>query len=425
MKIEEFISNPIESFIKAERYVNDGSRSNINNTTSENTRPLSGTISFAAKIFRFNDKVTVEEFGNMPCWSIPKDCIVVHPDMVENEFISPNISEKPLDIIVVPTASGRTVFNLTNKTFIKLAYTEILGRIPRHMTKEKIQSSCEVTNILKRIIDENKVNQRFSIFREDYGKIAYLPLGNVMYELGVLFRESSPYPYIDECESLIPFFSLFSKEYIPGTDRTPCIEQDEPLIIQLFKKQTLPLAVFLIDNILKPLFHTYFDALIFGGIELEAHAQNMLLTINKDFQIKRIVCRDLESAGRDIPLMQHFNIQYNDIASGYKYNTHKIKNCGEKYDSYHRTHSFMFDFKLGEYIVSPIINCICNYNNDVDRDNLLTQIKDFNQQFINKLPSGFFPPEWCDYEDRVWNEGEKKEYNWHKNPKYRHVQGDV
>ena len=77
---------------------------------------------------------------------------------------------------------------------------------------------------------EQKINSAFSFLREDFGRVAHIPfdyLANTeielsqnekgCYELGVLFREMKPYPYLQEEEYLIPFFALFSKEYDPIT----------------------------------------------------------------------------------------------------------------------------------------------------------------------------------------------------------------
>ena len=321
----------------------------------------------------------------------------------------------------MPTASGRTTFSIENNIFIKLAYLKILGRIPRHIPKEKIQSACEITRILKNIIDSGKTNSKFSILNEDKGRVAFLPQNDGYYELGVIFRDALPYPMKDEFHALIPFFSLFSKEYEPGSNWVPCKFQDDPLVIQLYKKQNRNVSIddFVLDDIIKPLLNTYFDALIYGGIELEAHAQNMLIAIDNKFNILQIVCRDLESAGRDITLMQHFNLKYLDVAKNYKYILKTNIEVGEKYSIYQRTHSFMFDFKLGEYIITPLIECICEYNSGINKIEFEDKIKKYCDQFIKLLPEDFFPKEWCDYDDVVWDINKEKTYNWHENPKYR------
>ena len=227
--------------------------------------------------------------------------------------------------------------------------------------------------------------------------------------MGVLFREFKPFPYLQEDEFLIPFFALFSQEYSPITKKIVAC-QDKPLLIQLFEAQNKSMIEFLLEDILFPLYNTYFDALIFAGVELEAHAQNMLLTINNEYVVKRIVCRDLESAGRDVPVMEYIGLDFVK-ESNYKYNTIKPIEVGQKYPKYYINHSFMFDFKLGEYIVTPLIDLAHKYNS-FDRKALIDKIKEFNRQFIKQLPNDFFPPDWCYYENINW-ELEKKDKDIH------------
>jgi hypothetical protein len=208
---------------------------------------------------------------------------------------------------------------------------------------------------------------------------------------------------------------------MPGSNWIECENQDDPLIIQLYNKQqkNISLETFVLEDIIKPLLNTYFDALIFAGIELEAHAQNMLIAIDNNYQIIQIVCRDLESAGRDISLMEFLGIKYNNIANNYKFITDNVTLRTNDYSDYQRTHSFMFDFKLGEYIITPIIDTICSYKTSINRDLLTNEIKEFCDQFICKLPKNYYPDKWCDYDDIIWTEMSEKKYNWYDNPKYR------
>lgn len=420
MKLEEFWNNPIEAYLKAERYVNNGSRSGIKNTTSVETSPLSSVDAFELYSIETDNLICI---GQDKEFVFPSKYVLIHPDLVESELL---LSYKgcisKTGIKVNPTASGRTTYCSDYGCFIKLAYFEILGRIPRHIGLDILQSAFEVTKNLKSLIDSEVCNSSFAILREDKGLLIKLNLPDrETYELGVIFREGKPYPSLPEYFAMVPFFSLFSKEFKPDSNWELCEHQDEPLIVQLFLKQSefTTILDFTLNKILKPLFHTYFDALLFGGIELEAHAQNMLISISRNFEVKQIVCRDLESAGRDISLMQERNISFNDIAKSYKYIKKTIPDSGEKYSTYQRTHSFMFDFKLGEYIVTPIIECICDFDPTINRVNLVSQIKLYNNSFIRQFPNDYFPVQWCDYDDVVWGDSVKKIYNWHDNPKYR------
>jgi len=433
MHVEEFINGLNAGFIKAERYLNDGSPSGFSelNTTSKMTCPRGQFSSFNLQQIKFIENIFIEDIGEYKSDIVKDGCIFIHPDMVNSTELLDKASYCVIDeLAVAPTASGRTVLTLKDNHFIKLAYIGYLGRLIRHMNSEIIHSANEVTKQLISATKTNKLNNSFSFLREDFGRVAHIPkkilLPNKIelpfndkdcYEWGVLFRESKPFPYIDEKEFLIPFFSLFSKEYDPLTGE-PTNHQDKPLLVQLYEKQSKSISNFLLNDILFPLFNTYFDALIYAGVELEAHSQNMLLSITEDYSIKRIVCRDLESAGRDVPLMERIGLDFNKYGN-YKYNSIKPIEVGQKYQKYYINHSFMFDYKLGEYIVTPLIELAHTYE-PFDLKQLQNKIKEFNRQFIEKLPSNFFPDDWCSYENINWElEKKTRVYIWHDNPKYR------
>jgi hypothetical protein len=432
--LEEFPEDPQKAYLKAERYVNGGSPSGLSNlyTTSERTQPRSQYPSFDLSLIRFDQGVVIEDIGEGVGDYIAEDCMYVHPDMLESTYLlNDGAYSIEKTVAVAPTASGRTVMVLGQTYFLKLAYMGYLGRLVRHINREIVLSAREVTRQLVTAVQTNKLNPAFSILQERCGRIAHVPInrlgtnavatfsgkGKTSYELGVLFRDGRPFPYVDEEELLVPFFSLFSKEYDPRTG-LPVISQDKPLLIQLFERQTKQIDIFLVESILYPLFNTYYDALIYGGVELEAHAQNMLLTIDRQGTIKRIVCRDLESAGRDLPVMEYMGIEY--VKDGtYKCNAIFPKEPKHKYPKYYITHSFMFDFKLGEYLVTPLID-LANQYYPFDREALGKKIKEFNRQFIDQLPSGYYPPDWCRYESINWErEGREREYIWQNEPKYR------
>ena len=52
----------------------------------------------------------------------------------------------------------------------------------------------------------------------------------------------------------------------------------------------------------------YFDTLVTHGFGMEAHAQNTLIAIDSDYQIKLIVFRDMESVDKDLPLREYLGV---------------------------------------------------------------------------------------------------------------------
>ncbi|MDE6058775.1 MAG: hypothetical protein K2G44_01895 [Clostridia bacterium] len=433
MKIEEYERDSIAAYIKAERYVNDGSPSRFSQNTTKIGAPTSAIGGFDVVLAELPKDIFCRDVGDEQC-GLPKGTMLIHPDMMDNPILRDVGIKQCGKEFVYPTASGRTVFDADDKRFYKLAYLNYLGRIIRHMEYNRLMSAKEATDLLVRVATDNRANKRFSLLKEDCGRVAFLPIDpktvdpslkipqqcidSGLYEWGVLFREFNPYPYVKEKEYLVPFFSLFGGEYKPETNEFS--KDHEIFISQIFKKQSKSLERFLLDELLFPLYNTYFDCLLLGGVELEAHAQNMLVTLNKDYQIKRIVCRDLESAGRDMDLIKYLNIDYATTITDYKCNYRKPKDPDQKYDKYTITHSFMFDFKLGEYIVTPMLEKLKQIYPSMNIAQITEELKDFNRQFIKLLPLGFFPPDWCHYENINFEEtGKPRVYIWQDNPKYR------
>lgn len=416
MNLCEFKYNPVEAYLKCERFVNDGSPSKNNNTTSANTAPKSSVENFCMSLVEFEGNVEIEQIGDEVCGIFP-NTIFVHPDMLNDGVLS-NFSHKVIEqLIVEPTSSGRTVLSKDDKfpMFIKLAYPKCLGRLTRHMGKEKILSACEVTDRLVEAIDAKYMNPKFALLKENKGRIAKLPTEEV-YEWGMIVREFKPYPYTEAVEYMMPFFSLFSSEYLPGEETIN--ETHTPFLKQFFDAQSKESNEFLLEDILFPLFDCYFDALIHSGIELEAHGQNMLFTFDEEFKIQRIICRDLESAGRDVTLMERLGIPFN-VENKYKCNQLLDKEDNQKYAKWYITHSFMFDFKLGEYIVTPMIECAKKNLPGIDEGHIIRSIKNHNKQYVEQLPD-FFPPDWCYYSNENFEQtGKAKTYIWEDNPKYR------
>lgn len=417
MLLKEFIENPIDAYLKCERFINNGSPSKNNNTTSESTAPKSAVENFKISLVSFNHSVKTEDIGEK-IEHIPSNAIYIHPDFLNEVVLLAKQAKVLKNIVVAPTSSGRTVLTQnTNPTmFLKLAYPKCLGRLTRHMGRDKILSACEVTNRLVCAIDNNEMNGKFALLKENKGRIAYIPDSKNIYEWGMIIRESRPYPYVDDEEYIMPFFSLFASEYIPGGNSTNL--EHIYFIRQFYDAQKKDANSFMLEDLIFPLFDCYFDALLKAGIELEAHAQNMLFSFDKDFKIRRIICRDLESAGRDITLMRRLGIPCN-TENQYKCNQLLPKDPFQKYEKWYITHSFMFDFKLGEYIITPLIECAKKCIPGINEKKLIRQIKNHNKYYISKLPD-FFPPDWCYYSSENFEEtGNVKTYIWEDNPKYR------
>ncbi|UTA67547.1 IucA/IucC family protein [Emticicia sp. 21SJ11W-3] len=384
MLLDELILHPYRSRYYLERYVNDGSPSGFStiNTTKPKTSPFELNSWFNLYIC-FAPKMMFREYGNIPEMNIneinsDENWIFVHPDMFDNIFfLNKSFKIKLIDQYkVVPTASGRTVqlVNTINEDYIKLHYSGILGRISRELPFFKAIAGPEISNILKKAVDEKLLNKSFSFLPELGARVLINP--DNMEEWGMVWRENKPYGLNEEFSHfMLPSFSLFSMDRL-NIHHFPILKQ----IIDKFNYEPEQYAL---EKIIYPLIECYFSVVINLGLQPELNSQNLLLGFNKDFSKCSFVIRDLESVDKDLTLMRLKDIKFNFLSYPYK--------CIESTQfNYSIKHSFMYDFKLGESILEPIINLINQYYN-IDKLRLQLKIKEYSKQFIKQLPKDFYP----------------------------------
>lgn len=391
-----------------ERYVNNGSPSGFDrkHTSSKVTAPRSKAPDFDLLVLEFDESIDIKTIGK-DVSIIGERCIFCHPDNLNNDILQ-DLSDH-FDIVdrvrVAPTASARSVKLLGTEYFVKLDYMGFLGRIRRNLDYQHLLSACEVTRDICSGIDSGIYNEKFGLLKEDKGRVAYLPRKDgSFYEFGYLIREANPHHRLADKELfLVPAFSLFAKDLYAPTYK--------PLLLQLYEHSGKNINDFAFYDVLGPILDCYFDALVNHGFGMEAHAQNTLIAIDSHYQIKLIVSRDMESVDKDLPLRKYLGVQSKINALDYK--------CLRETDyNYTIKHSFMFDFKLGEYLLSPMIDLL-SIVEGFKRDDILDQMKCKSRTYISRLPNDYFPDVWYNYENRQFNEGEKRPYISNEHPKYR------
>jgi hypothetical protein len=396
-----------------ERYVNDGSPSGFSDkiTSSEPTKAKSINNSFHLIGLSLNDKINIQDYGEKPTFADNWQ-MLVHPDMIyepENNSLLAECTNFDLQALkVVPTSSIRTVKALDKEGwFIKLHYDGLIGRIDRKIGRNQAISAIEISKMIETAITQNKLPEKFFIQREPFARVVDLQGENEQpYEWGIVLREPFVYPQNDKVKFLIPAFSLFSKDHKNLKHKS--------ILTQLIEKQAKNIDDFLFEDLIAPVFESYFELLLNCGLQLECHAQNTLFAIDENFKVLGMVAKDMESIDKDISLMADLGIGQNIETLNYK--------CLRKSDyNYQIMHSFMFDFKLGEYLISPIIDDAIKNFPTFNAESLIGKIKEFNHTFIAKLPKDFFPDynEWYSDKKEIRDRTQKKEYVINKNPKFR------
>lgn len=411
-----FFTDP-DIYLNMERYLNDGSPSGFTqkNNTTEHYNPFSNCPYFKVRGFLISDtNVKCMDYGKKPDWVINNE-IIVHPDYEKCFRTYRNSSER----IVIPTASARTVYSESEKKYLKLQYNRKIGRLERLFTPEKICNAIKISSILKEKFDKGIMPDDIFFMPETFGRI--IDFGENFEEhletryWGMVIRDSLPYPMINNCEKrLIPAFSLFANNY-KKTSTKSMIE----LLYDFRKQVDLDQKDFLIKKIIKPALKLYFEILLNTGFHIEAHAQNILYLLSIEgstIDIKGAVIRDFESFDKDLNIMNNLG-----IASMFDSITENV-NDSLNSQRYIKRNSYLFDFKFGEYFLTPILEHCRKIFPQVDVDMMIQEIKSFNASYIKKLPKNFFP-------EKIWFSYAKVEFDrstderpWITNdelPKYR------
>ena len=398
-----------KTYLYLERYVNSGSPSGFSErkTTSANTSPYTGVDQFPLLEFNDEDLETINLGSPQPLFE--KGVNYAHPDSINSSILQQ--AKRKLDktsFNVSPTAGGRTMFirGHSQNGYLKLTYdTSRIGRVDRQLTLKLCQSSLEVTRSLKNGIDRKIFTPAFALLLESSSKVSMLLTSQSVYEWGVIFRESKPYPYRETRVQLVPGFSLF------GIDRHR--SNDESLINQFIHLSNSEPSAYLL-HLLKMIVDCYWQVVINCAFHPEMHGQNCLFEVDESYRVTRLVMIDMQSVDKDIPLARHLGL--NDKWESYP------EACFDKNIYFYDIRSsFIYDFKLGEYLLTPLIKSVAK-RYTIDATSIANEIRSYvRSNYICKLPATYFPADGCWYDcDKTEREpGQKRQYYPNANPKYR------
>jgi hypothetical protein len=405
MKIDVIDLSSPECLSYLERYVNDGSPSGFSDkfTTSDFTSPLGDTENFNIVEADIPDSFSVIRLGHPPD-SLNKCGFLLHPDMANCRFWS--AIEKRKGPSVTPTSSARTVRMIDKDLFyIKLSYDHIIGRTPRSIGKQQATSAIEVTSIISSAIDKKHLPNKFRFMREIYAEVICPDISSEKNdEWGYVIREPNPYPEKNDEIIIIPAFSLFSKDR-----KAP----DDPYLIdQLIQRSEISPWDYVVNGLISPLIEAHFSLLTKCGLQLEPHAQNMLFSFDEFGHPKSVIARDAESIDKDLGIIESYRLSLIITETNYKL----LK--PEDYN-YQIMHSFMFDFKLGEYLIAPLVSSLSRITGDTT-EKINQEIRRITRPYLSNLPDDFFPSDhWFSYENIIHDRSKRRDYIKNMNPKYR------
>ena len=376
MKLNDICLLNNEALDYMERKINEGSLSGFTrkNTSTDETNPFL-CESFKVKKFYPKENNIITSYGLIPDFCYPRnsenDYVYIHPDWLSKKSVE-KLPKGTIEDgeIVIPTSSVRTVRIKGTNYYLKLAYPGEIGRLKRDLHYEHLMSGIELTDTLMHMKENVNVPRLFEFMPEIGGKI----LKSDSSEFGFLIRKIPD--SISSCY-IIPAFSLIARDNMNPND--------ECLLIQLLNIKERPRDFFL-DYICFPLIDIFFFCYVTEGLIPEMHSQNILYALDEEFKVKKVVLRDLESFDKDVSMREKLSLKP-FLSFPYK--------CFSKSDKYYlMRHSFMFDHKLCEYLINPLVKCASYI---LDSKNIISTIKEYVHDKLLSLDEPFFLEDNCWY----------------------------
>lgn len=391
MLLYEIERNPIAAFDYLERQVNNGSKSGFTyiHNTSIQTNPLYSDGYHIMKL--------VSKRRNIECFGTPHsnnnlfgadESIFIHPDWLlpQNIEIISKLGTVEEDLSVMPTSSSRTVRVDKSDIYIKLHYPGVIGRLNRSLGFQQLKAGLEISSIFEEARNNKKLPACFDYMPESYGRL----LRDGQNEIGYIIREL---PKTIKNYYLVPGFSLFS--YDRNVLNAP------QLLTQILKRSNSPREFFL-EEICFKLIDVFFWCALEEGLIPEMHSQNVVFAFNEKWEIEKIILRDFESIDKDLSIRRRLGKHTN-----FEEYPYKCISSGDK--NYLKRHSFMYDHKLGEYLLDPLIECAASFLH-INFHDVHKKLRNYVREIYGNAIKGFFPSDGCWYKypnieiDRSTNE---------------------
>lgn len=338
MRLDDVLASPGVAWLAMERYVNDGSPSGITTTTSERTSPTGPYPDFELPFFSCPG-VAVRTTG--PAISdpgLPGDAFPVHPDLdsaTEGGLPGDHPPALVDTVKVTPTSSGRTVAITDPRVrlvHVKLHYPRVLGRFARRIDDRRADAALDTSALL--------ADARAGLPAE----VAFLPESAALVAPGgtaAILRSPTPYPHRDTA-ALVPLFALFSRDRHRPDDPT--------LLRQLLEGDPDPAAT-VWDRLVRPILDGWTHLALHLGLLAEWNAQNLLVELDAEGRLGRIVFRDLEGQHRDPARRPSWTTLVTAT-------DHRVLTADDTAARQQR--SWLYDFKLGDYVLDPLVAAVAH-----------------------------------------------------------------
>ena len=318
----------IPSLAYLERYRNEGTRTYSRHSDYSEAeimyQPGAGAESFTLPVFSVSTDHLNIYLANPSTALVSRylhgdrALFCVHPQVLANCGDDPYLQMIEQEgrewdrLVVEPSSSTRTLLVKDREAHaLKVHFPFRISRYGRKMRDEVIEQAVAVSLELEEGID--RFDQSFGFLPEVIGVACRnREVSDERGEnWGYLVRDMRPLPESNEPRGYVPGFALYGEDLLE--------QSAAPLLWDLIGSRD-PLS-YVLDNLMLPIIRHWVQCYLFYGFMLEPHGQNVLLEVDHDHRVNRIIHRDL-SVGIDMRRRQfnklsadHLN-NYNRMSSG-------------------------------------------------------------------------------------------------------------
>jgi hypothetical protein len=339
---------------------------------------------------------------------LPSHWFLLHPDMVPHQDLNTFTVRRCDDLKVLPTSSGRTVQILgsASRDYIKFHYDGLIGRIDRKLPLIKAISGPEVSQLLLDAIEKSVLPKNVCILHETGAKLLRINPHDPLDQWGLVWREGNPRgERASKIRYLLPLFSLWSVDRLRPFD--------PPILKALCQRWGTKASAHVIHDVLLPIMDTYFSLVSKLGLQMEFNSQNILLGFDENWYPLVLTLRDMMGTEKDLTLRESLGLSVEFDSSPYK-----CISAESDQELYRIRHSFVFDFKVGTYVLDPIINCASSIG-CLAKSEVISTLRLRAQGWLNQLPSDYFPADGCWYRHDLVLLNVDRRYFAQPTPRYR------
>jgi siderophore synthetase component len=262
-----------------------------------------------------------------------------HPDVTREEFeICGTVPSQP-------TSSTRTL--LTEEPFrvyIKTDLDKKHFRFIRRLKQSSVEHSIAICSELRSLCGSIAAPSRYSFLPESLGIIA---VGGKHEGSGTMYRESKPFPHVEEKRTMMPYHSLYASD--------PKAPKDLPLLAQLVVLHGNNDKIgYFVSEIIGPILEAWTLLVSKRGLLPELHGQNSLLELDMNLRPKRVVHRDFQGTYSDSQIRTGLGL---DLFSKHIVGTEAGTTVQSQY-------SHVFDGMIGRYLLSRLTKAFCTAFNE-------------------------------------------------------------